>query len=106
MPSFDLVDMYLRLAEKYQMKFYFGLYDSGKYWDTGDLSWEIEDNKYVIDEVWKQYGEKYRSFGGWYISGEISRKTKGLSGQWENNARMSLEVFLLLFLLGLTEKRL
>ena len=29
-----------------------------------------------------------------------------LSGQWENNARMSLEVFLLLFLLGLTEKRL
>ena len=77
MPSFDLVDMYLRLAEKYQMKFYFGLYDSGKYWDTGDLSWEIEDNKYVIDEVWKQYGEKYKSFGGWYISGEISRKTKG-----------------------------
>ena len=77
MPSFDLVDMYLRLAEKYQMKFYFGLYDSGKYWDTGDLSWEIEDNKYVIDEVWKQYGEKYKSFGGWYISGEISRATKG-----------------------------
>ena len=77
MPSVDLVDMYFRLAEKYQMKFYFGLYDSGKYWDTGDLSWEIEDNKYVIDEVWKLYGEKYKSFGGWYISGEISRKTKG-----------------------------
>ena len=53
MPSVDLVDMYLRLAEKYNMKFYFGLYDSGRYWDTGDLSWEIEDNKYVIDEVLK-----------------------------------------------------
>ena len=26
---FDLVDMYLRLVEKYEMKFYFGLYDSG-----------------------------------------------------------------------------
>ena len=51
MPSVDLLDMFLRLAEKYHMKFYFGLYDSGKYWDTGDLSWEIEDNKYVIDEV-------------------------------------------------------
>ena len=91
------------------MKFYFGLYDSGKYWDTGDLSWEIEDNKYVIDEVWKQYGEKYKSFGGWYISGEISRKTKGAIDAFramENNARMSLQVFLLLFLLGLTEKRL
>ena len=30
------------------MKFYFGLYDSGKYWDTGDMTWEVEDNKYVI----------------------------------------------------------
>lgn len=76
MPSVDLLDMYLRLAQKYGMKFYFGLYDSGRYWDTGDLSWEIEDNKYVIDEVWKNYGH-YKSFGGWYISGEISRATKG-----------------------------
>lgn len=77
MPSMDLVDMYLRLAQKYGMKFWFGLYDSGKYWDTGDLSQEIEDNRFVIDEIWKMYGEKYDSFGGWYISGEISRKTKG-----------------------------
>ena len=76
MPSVDLVDMFLRLADKYGMKYYFGVYDSGRYWDTGDLSWEIEDNKYVIDEVWQNYG-KYKSFGGWYISGEISRQTKG-----------------------------
>lgn len=77
MPSVDLLDMYLRLADKYDMKFYFGLYDSGKYWDTGDLTWEIEDNKYVIDEVWENYGSKHKSFQGWYISGEISRQTKG-----------------------------
>jgi len=77
MPSVDLLDLYCRLAQKHGMKFYFGLYDSGKYWDTGDLSREIEDNKYVIDEVWKNYGSKYSSFQGWYISGEISRKTKG-----------------------------
>ncbi len=76
-PSYDLLDLYLRLADKYDMKFYFGLYDSGKYWDTGDISMEIEDNKYVIDEVWKDYGNKYKSFQGWYISGEISRNTKG-----------------------------
>lgn len=31
MPSMDLVDLFLQLAEKYKMKFYFGLYDSGKY---------------------------------------------------------------------------
>ena len=63
MPSVDLVDMYLRLAEKYGMKFYFGLYDSGEYWDTGDMTSEIEANRHVIDEVWKMYGEKYSSFG-------------------------------------------
>lgn len=80
MPSVDLVDMYLRLAEKYNMKFYFGLYDTGHYWDTRDMSWEVEYNKYVIDEVWNTYGEKYKSFGGWYISTEISRNTKGAIG--------------------------
>ena len=77
MPSYDLLEMFLKLADKYGMKFYFGLYDSGRYWDTGDLSWEIKDNKYVIEEVWESYGKRYKSFGGWYISGEISRTTKG-----------------------------
>ena len=80
MPSVDLLDMFLRLADKHGMKFYFGLYDSGHYWATGDMSYEIEDNKFVIDEVWKNYGEKYKSFGGWYVSGEISRATKGAIG--------------------------
>lgn len=77
MPSLDLLDLFLRLAEKYGMKFYFGLYDSGEYWDTGDMSKEIESNRFVIDEVWKNYGSRYKSFQGWYLSGEISRKTKG-----------------------------
>ncbi len=77
-PSVDLVDMYLRLCRKYDMKFYFGLYDSGEYWDTGDMATEIESNKHVIPEVWDMYGEKYKDvFGGWYLSGEISRATKG-----------------------------
>lgn len=77
MPSVDLLDMYLRLAEKHGLKFYFGLYDSGEYWDTGDMTREINDNRYVIDEVWENYGKKYKSFAGWYVSGEISRQTKG-----------------------------
>lgn len=75
MPSMDLVELFLSLADKYDMKFRFGLYDSGRYWDTGDLTWEIEDNKFVIDEVWKNYGH-HKSFAGWYISTEISRGTK------------------------------
>lgn len=75
-PPLDLLDLYLMLAEKYGMNFYFGLYDSGKYWDTGDLTVEIDANKFVIDEVWKMYGHR-KAFKGWYISTEISRKTKG-----------------------------
>lgn len=75
-PPADLVELFLQLADKYSMKFYFGLYDSGKYWDTGNLQHEIDSNRYVIDEVWKQYGH-YKSFGGWYLSMEISRRTKG-----------------------------
>lgn len=92
MPSVDLLDMFLRLAEKYGMKFYFGLYDSGHYWATGDMSHEIEDNKYVIDEVWKNYGEKYKSFQGWYISGEISRATKGAIGAFHAMGKQCKDV--------------
>lgn len=91
-PSTDLLDMYLRLAEKHGMKFYFGLYDSGHYWATGDMTHEIEDNRYVIDEVWKHYGERYKSFGGWYISGEISRATKGAIGAFHAMGKQCKEV--------------
>jgi hypothetical protein len=75
-PPVDLVQLFLSLADKYNMSFYFGLYDSGIYWDTGDLAHEIEDNKFVIEEVWKQYGH-HASFKGWYLSMEISRRTIG-----------------------------
>lgn len=75
-PSTDLVELFLTLATKYEMKFYFGLYDSGVFWDTGNLQAEIDINRYVVDEVWARYGH-HPSFGGWYVSTEISRKTKG-----------------------------
>ncbi|MFA6335912.1 MAG: DUF4434 domain-containing protein [Bacteroidales bacterium] len=73
-PPVDLVDMFLRLSDKWGMKFFFGLYDSGKYWDSGDYEKEITINKKVIDEVWSKYGN-HKSFAGWYISQECSRKT-------------------------------
>ena len=75
-PPVDLVELFLQLADKHGMTFYFGLYDSGHYWGTGDLTHEIDANRFVIDEVWKRYGH-YKSFGGWYLSMEISRRTKG-----------------------------
>ena len=92
MPSVDLIDMFCRLADKYGMKFMLGLYDSGRYWDTGDMRYAVEANKYVIDEVWNRYGSKYASFGGWYISGEISRATKGAIESFRTMGRQCKEV--------------
>ncbi len=76
-PPVDLLELFLKLADQHGMKFFFGLYDSGEFWDTGDLTKEIESNRFVIDEVWKNYGSRHKSFQGWYLSGEISRRTKG-----------------------------
>lgn len=75
-PPVDLVELFLELSDQYGMQFYFGLYDSGHYWDTGDLAPEIEANRYVIEEAWKRYGH-HPSFRGWYLSMEISRRTIG-----------------------------
>jgi hypothetical protein len=75
-PPVDLLSLFLTLADKYEMNFYFGLYDSGIYWDTGDMSAEIVSNQFVTEEVWQKYGH-HPSFKGWYMSMEISRKTKG-----------------------------
>ncbi|MDR1866152.1 MAG: DUF4434 domain-containing protein [Bacteroidales bacterium] len=90
-PSVDLLDMFLRLSARHGMKFYFGLYDSGMYWDTGDLARETEDNRYVIEEVWKHYGH-HKSFGGWYISTEISRQTKGAVHAFRSMGQQCKEV--------------
>ncbi|NML35628.1 DUF4434 domain-containing protein [Chitinophaga sp. G-6-1-13] len=73
-PPVDLVKMFLELADKHHMKFYFGLYDSGKYWWKGDFQKEVDINLKVIDEVWKNYGH-HKSFQGWYLTQEVSRRT-------------------------------
>ena len=91
-PSLDLIELFLTLSDKYGMKFYFGLYDSGHYWDTGDMSWELEDNKYVIEEVWKRYGIRHKSFGGWYLSTEISRQTKGAINTFYQMGKMCKDI--------------
>ena len=77
-PPVDLVEMFLTLADKYDMAFYFGMYDSGKYWQEGLFQKEIDLNMALIDEVWKKYGH-HKSFQGWYLSQEISRRTKNMS---------------------------
>ena len=70
-PSVDLMDLFLRLAEKHGMSFYFGLYDP-----HADFPTYAEVNMAVVEEVWKMYG-KYPAFKGWYVSSELSRKKPG-----------------------------
>jgi hypothetical protein len=90
-PPVDLLDMFLRIAEEEGMQFYFGLYDSGMYWDTGNMHYEITHNKYVIEEVWNLYS-RYTSFAGWYLSMEISRNTIGATEAFRSLGNMCKQI--------------
>jgi len=71
-PSVDLVDMFLTLAEKYDMKYFFGTYAmrrNGDYKDV-DLSKTWDTERRLLDEVWERYGSR-KAFGGWYLSKEV-----------------------------------
>lgn len=83
--------MFLRLSDKWGMNFWFGLYDSGKYWDRGEYEQEVALNKRVIDEVWSRYGH-YKSFAGWYISQECSRNTGKIVDLYASLGRYCKEV--------------
>jgi hypothetical protein len=77
-PPIDLAKLFLGLSDKYGMQFYFGMYDSGRYWvdadfwTNGNYEREVLVNRKLIDEVWQKYGS-YKSFAGWYLSQECSR---------------------------------
>jgi len=71
-PPVDLVRLFLDLSAKHGLSFFFGLYDSGRDWTSGDYAREVEINQRVIDEVWARYGEA-PAFAGWYLSQECSR---------------------------------
>lgn len=66
----DLVGMFLELAERHGMAFWFGTYDSGDHWNRGDHQGEIDVNRAFCDEVVERYGAS-PAFRGWYISHEI-----------------------------------
>lgn len=76
-PSTDLVQLFLNLSQKFDMSFYFGTYDSGQYWHSGNYQKEIDLNLAVIEEVWNKYGH-ISAFKGWYLTQEVSRRTKGI----------------------------
>jgi len=73
----DLVQLFLDQAERCNMKFYFGLYDSGHYWTNQKYQKEVDINKALTEEVILRYGN-HPAFGGWYFSHEIGTYEKGV----------------------------
>lgn len=79
----DLVDLFLREAERCGMAFYFGTYDSGRYWHEGAYGREADLNKAFCDEVAARYGHR-TAFKGWYISHEINTFDDGMMRVYED----------------------
>ena len=74
-PPIDLVEMFLTLADKHGMKFYFGTYHDRRIHKRSDeLVISYETNRRVIDEAWRRYGH-HPSFKGWYLTYELSTRT-------------------------------
>jgi len=76
-PPVDLVEMFLELADKWDMKFFFGTYESCEFWHNGEYKKEVELSKKVSEEAWKRYGH-HKSFAGWYITYEVSKNVNGI----------------------------
>lgn len=69
----DLVDLFLELAEKHELDFWFGTYDSAT-WPTRErsLDEELDLGRSFCDEVWQTYGHR-AAFKGWYLTFELGR---------------------------------
>jgi len=81
----DLVDLFLTEAERCGMDFYFGTYDSGRYWVNGHFQQESDINRAFCDEVIEKYGHR-NAFKGWYISHEIHSFNDGMMQVYEQLA--------------------
>jgi hypothetical protein len=79
----DLVDVFLTEAQRCGMRFFFGTYDSGTYWISGDHQKETDINKAFCEEVIEKYGDR-PAFGGWYISHEVNAYDDGVMRVYED----------------------
>jgi len=82
----DLVDLFLTLAERRGMQFFFGIYDSGRYWHEGQPEREVELNLRFTEEVVQKYGQR-KAFGGWYMTHEIHEHDEAVTRLIERLAR-------------------
>lgn len=83
---FDLVDLFLTQAERTGMAFYFGIYDSGRFWHEGQPEKEVELNMRFTEEVMRKYGQR-KAFQGWYMTHEIHEHDEGVTRLIERLAR-------------------
>ncbi|MEQ8819037.1 MAG: DUF4434 domain-containing protein [Sumerlaeia bacterium] len=81
----DLVGLYLTLAEEHGMTLFFGTYDSGHYWHSGQYEKEADINKAFADEVMERYGHM-KALGGWYLCHETDAFNDGLMKVYESLA--------------------
>lgn len=82
----DLIDLFLTLAEERRMGLYFGTYDSGKHWKSGEYQAEVDINREFADEVMERYGER-EAFAGWYLSHEANTFEESLMRVYEKLAQ-------------------
>jgi hypothetical protein len=68
------------------MTFYFGLYDSGRFWQGGQPEREIDLNLRFTEEVADRYAHR-PAFGGWYLSHEINSYDESTMQVYERLAR-------------------
>ena len=79
-PPVDLMDLFLDLAEKYDIEFYAGTWHSQEgdcvTWTTEKYDREIAINLALIDEIQEKYGHR-KAFKGWYLTHEVCANIPG-----------------------------
>ncbi len=68
----DVGEIFYSLADEYDLKVFFGTYDSGFHWQRRTWWKEVEVNHAFLQEAVERYGH-HKSFAGWYLSHETGK---------------------------------
>ncbi|MEQ1934995.1 MAG: DUF4434 domain-containing protein [Fimbriimonadaceae bacterium] len=68
----DLGEMFFSLADEFELKVFFGTYDSGLHWQKRSWWKEVEVNQAFLEEATERYGH-HKSFAGWYLTHETGK---------------------------------
>lgn len=68
----DVGEIFYSLADEYNLKVFFGTYDSGFHWQRRTWWKEVDVNHGFLQEAVERYGH-HKSFAGWYLSHETGK---------------------------------